>query len=89
MIIKILQYMSMHAHPQVDYKTEINVFLFILFNLFQKVMFNIPENVAQQILIWEEEKNTVQTENGNFYDILTVFQSFICLSSEIKITIDI
>jgi hypothetical protein len=27
----------------------------------------VPENVAQQILIWEEEKNAVQSESGKIY----------------------
>jgi hypothetical protein len=47
--------MSMHSHPQSDYKTTIN-----------KVVYNVPENVAQQILIWEEEKNAVLHENGKY-----------------------
>ncbi len=46
----------MHAHSQSEYKTMVS-----------KAYYNIPENVAHQILIWEEEKNAVLSENGNSY----------------------
>ena len=44
----ILKFLSNHAHKQMDYKT-----------LYNEEYYNIPENVLQQILIWEEEKNAI------------------------------
>ncbi len=76
--IQILQFMSMHAHPQSDYKSSISVRKEFIH---QKVNYNVPENVAQQILIWEEEKNAVQSESGK----IILNQLYICLNS-IKMT---
>jgi hypothetical protein len=45
----------MHCHSRNEHKSSI-----------KKVMYNIPENVAQQIIIWEEEKNAMTSELANF-----------------------
>ncbi len=45
----ILEYLSMHAHPKVDVECELD----------EGTKYKIPENVAHQILIWEEEKNAI------------------------------
>jgi hypothetical protein len=47
----------MHANPRNDHKTII-----------KKIIYNIPENVAQQIIIWEEEKNAMTSEPAIFFN---------------------
>jgi hypothetical protein len=34
----------------------------------KKILYNIPENVAQQIIIWEEEKNAMTSEPAIFFN---------------------
>lgn len=58
----------MHAHPKNEAKTILN-----------KVTYYVPENVAQQILIWEEEKNAIVAENGTVTN-----NSFSCLLLRIR-----
>ena len=55
----ILRFLSIHSNSLMDYKTK-----------YGEVEYNIPENVVQQIVIWEEEKNAVISQK------CTVF--FIC-----------
>jgi hypothetical protein len=47
----------MHANPRSEHKTII-----------KKILYNIPENVAQQIIIWEEEKNAMTSEPAIFFN---------------------
>lgn len=49
----ILKFFSLHANNLMDYKS-----------LFNGIVYNIPENVAQQIIIWEEEKNAIISQKG-------------------------
>ena len=59
--IFILDYLSMHAHSKVEEECEIN-----------GIKYNIPENVAHQIIIWEEEKNAISAFNGNLFYLLLI-----------------
>ena len=50
---QILDYLSMHAHENVEVECKIN-----------DITYRIPENVAHQIIIWEEEKRAISITSG-------------------------
>ena len=52
--VSILKFFSLHANNLMDYKSVYN-----------GITYNIPENVVQQIIIWEEEKNAIISQKGN------------------------
>lgn len=52
----ILDYLSLHAHKNTDCQCIIN-----------NEIYNINENIANQIIIWEKEKNAITAQNGILY----------------------
>jgi transcription initiation factor TFIIH subunit 4 len=50
----ILRFLSLHSNELMDYKST-----------YKGVDFNIPDNIVQQIVIWEEEKNAIISQKGN------------------------
>ena len=69
----------MHAHPRNEHKSII-----------KKVSYNIPENVAQQIIIWEEEKNAMTSDPALYFDGFVDekhFEKYIEILNANKITI--
>ena len=49
----ILKFFSLHSNNLMEFKSEYN-----------GTVYNIPENVVQQIIIWEEEKNAITSQKG-------------------------